>query len=78
MLHSENSKMPISAEITKASNGYIVRSYHGDKRIETVHETIEGAMESMHKIMGAKKMSMHKDEKKEEAPKGMPLRKRYA
>jgi len=54
-------KMPMSVELTKVDNGYIVRHYSGDKREETVHKTLDEAMGSMIGMMDEKNTdSKHK------------------
>lgn len=59
MQEAKASKQPKSARIESADNGYLVSSYNGDKVVKTVHNSMEGAIESMQKMMG---MKMHKRE----------------
>lgn len=73
MKQGETLHMPKSVDITKADNGYIVRGYSGDKKMETIHETMEEAMASMQKMMGESHGEM-----KKKMGSNASLRKRYA
>ena len=47
-------KIPKSVTIDEAENGYTVSCYNGERSIKTVHESMEGALESVKKMMAKK------------------------